>query len=235
MNSFVRCASSSHRLHLGSDPNQGPYTPNHGDPPSNINKCPDSPSCPSSSSQNMSSQQDNTTQHILIVGAGVAGNALALFLDKAASHPLSKRKFTCTVYEAYPRSEKVYIGGGLGLAPNGVAILASLGLEKQVHERGGLAKGSTFWTEAGTQIGHWSHEGFGDYMYGMMRSTIYDIVSEELNKKGLSIAYEMRVVKAEERGDKVYVEFADGSSAQGDYLIACDGISSVETRLTLRR
>ena len=171
----------------------------------------------------MSTEQDKLTQHILIIGAGVAGNALALFLDKASSHPLSKRKFTFTIYEAYPRTEKVYIGGGLGLAPNGVAVLASLGLEEEVRKRGGVAKGSTFWTEAGTSMGHWSHEGFGDYMYGMMRSTLYDIVTEELEKKGLRIEYQKRAVKIEEKGDKVYVDFADGSSAQGDYLIACDG------------
>ena len=183
----------------------------------------------------MSSEQDKAAQHILIIGAGVAGNALALFLNKANSSPLSKRKFTCTVYEAYPRTEKVYIGGGLGLAPNGVAVLADLGLEEQVTKRGGVAKGSTFWTEKGSVIGHWSHEGFGNYMYGMMRSTLYDIVKEEMEKKGLSIEYKKRAVKVEERGDEVYVEFADGSSAQGAYLIACDGIVQLEMRLTVRR
>ena len=106
---------------------------------------------------------------------------------------------------------------------------------EELRKRAGVAKGSMFWTEKGSVIGQWSHEGFGDYMYGMMRSTLYDIVSEELEKRGLSMEYEKRAVKVEERGDKVYVEFKDGSSAQGDYLIACDGMVRLETRLILRR
>jgi 2-polyprenyl-6-methoxyphenol hydroxylase-like FAD-dependent oxidoreductase len=176
----------------------------------------------------MTSEQDKPSQHILIIGGGVAGNALALFLDRAASDPLSKRKFTFAVYEAYPRSEKVYLGGGLGLAPNGVSVLASLGLEEEVKKRGGVAKSSYFWTEGGTQLARWDHSMVDHDMYGMMRSTLYDIIAEGLEKKGLRIEYQKRAVKVEERGEKVLVEFADGSSAQGDYLIACDGIPTLK-------
>ncbi len=128
------------------------------------------------------------------------------------------------IYEAYPRSEKVYIGGGLGLAPNGVAVLASLGLDGQVKKRAGAAKHSLFWSEGGTQLGRWNHDEFGEYMYGMMRSTLYDILQEEMEKKGFKVEYQKRVVKVEERQDQVFVEFADGTTAQGDYLVACDGM-----------
>ena len=175
---------------------------------------------------------DKTTKHVLIIGGGVAGNALALFLHKASTHPLSKREFTSTIYEAYPRSEKVYLGGGLGLAPNGVAVLASLGLDAQVKKRAGVAKHSLFWSEGGTQLGRWDHDDFGEYMYGMMRSTLYDILQEELENKGLKIEYQKRVVKVEEGKDQVIVEFADGSTAQGDYLVACDGIIHFKLVLT---
>jgi 2-polyprenyl-6-methoxyphenol hydroxylase-like FAD-dependent oxidoreductase len=175
---------------------------------------------------------DKSTKHILIIGGGVAGNALALFLHKASAHPLSKQQFTSTVYEAYPRSEKIYLGAGLGLAPNGVAVLASLGLDEQIKKRSGVAKQSLFWSEGGTQLGHWNHDDFGEYMYGMMRSTLYDVLQEEMGRKGLNIEYKKRVVKVEERQDKVVVEFADGATAQGDYLVACDGIIRCKLILT---
>ena len=171
---------------------------------------------------------DKPTKHIIIIGGGVAGNALALFLHKAATHPLSTRHFTSTIYEAYPRSDKLYLGGGLGLAPNGVAVLASLGLDEEVKKRGGLAKYSSFWSEAGTSLGRWDHDGFGEYMYGMMRSTLYDILNEEMDRKGLNVEYQKKAVKIEERGDKMLVEFADGTTAEGDYLVACDGISIIQ-------
>jgi 2-polyprenyl-6-methoxyphenol hydroxylase-like FAD-dependent oxidoreductase len=170
---------------------------------------------------------DKRTQHILIIGGGVAGNALALFLLKAAQHPLTARPFTCSVYEAYPRSEKVYLGGGLGLAPNGIAVLASLGLDDEIKKRTGVAKFSTFFAEGGRVLARAGNDGYGEYMYGMMKSTLYDIVREDLERKGIEIQYNKRVVKVEEKDDLVHVEFEDGTSAQGDYLVACDG-----TRLT---
>jgi flavin-dependent dehydrogenase len=168
----------------------------------------------------------STPKHILIIGGGVAGNALALFLLQASSHPLTRQTFTFSIFEAYPRSEKVYIGGGLGLAPNGVQILATLGLEDEIKKRTGVAKRSIFWNETGSELAGWEHEGLDWDFYGMMRSTLYDILSEELGKKGLSIEYEKKAVKVQESGDKVIVEFKDGSIAEGDYLIACDGIPS---------
>jgi 2-polyprenyl-6-methoxyphenol hydroxylase-like FAD-dependent oxidoreductase len=160
---------------------------------------------------------------MLIIGGGVAGNALALFLLKASQHPLTARPFTCSVYEAYPRSEKVYIGGGLGLAPNGIAVLASLGLDDEIKKRTGVAKFSTFFAEGGRVLARAGNGGYGEYMYGMMRSTLYDIVREDLKRKGIEIQYNKRVVKVEEKDDLVHVEFEDGTSAQGDYLVGCDG------------
>jgi 2-polyprenyl-6-methoxyphenol hydroxylase-like FAD-dependent oxidoreductase len=168
----------------------------------------------------------SSSKHILIIGGGIAGKALSLFLHKASTHPLSVNSFTSTIYESYPKSEKIYLGGGLGLAPNGVAVLESLGLGDQVRKRGGIARQSKFWTEGGTELAHWDHDRtgqFGESMYGMLRATIYDILSDELDKKGLKIEYRKKAVKVEEKGDKVFVDFDDGTTGEGDYLIACDG------------
>ena len=51
--------------------------------------------------------------HVLIIGGGIAGPALALFLKKAG--------IAATLHEAYPRCAD--IGGGLQVAPNGMAVL----------------------------------------------------------------------------------------------------------------
>lgn len=168
------------------------------------------------------------TTHILIIGGGVAGNALALFLHKANSHPLSVRKFTFSIYEAYPPSEKEYLGGGLGLAPNGVACLAALGLLEPLVKHAGLSKASSFWTDSGTLLGRYNQEDGVDYgMYCLMRSTLYDILREESNMLGIAINYEKRAIKVVETDDQVFVDFEDGTSTHGDYLIACDGIHSL--------
>lgn len=75
-------------------------------------------------------------------------------------------------------------------------------------------------------------------MYGMMRSTLYDILNEGLEKAGARIEYRKKLVRVDERKDKVYVEFADGTSAEGDLLVACDGSFpwfEAEVRRPLRR
>jgi 2-polyprenyl-6-methoxyphenol hydroxylase-like FAD-dependent oxidoreductase len=174
---------------------------------------------------------ETPSKHILIIGGGIAGKALSLFLHEASTHPLSINKFTSTIYESYPKSEKLYLGGGLGLAPNGVAVLDSLGLGDLLRERAGIARQSTFWSEGGTELGRWDHDRtgqFGEAMYGLMRATLYDILSEDLDKKGLTIEYQKKAVKVEEKGDKVVVYFEDGTTAEGDYLVACDGNSHPE-------
>jgi 2-polyprenyl-6-methoxyphenol hydroxylase-like FAD-dependent oxidoreductase len=79
-------------------------------------------------------------------------------------------------------------------------------------------------------LASWSDDGdgeptYGEDMWAMMRSTLYDILSNDLEKKALAIEYGKRVVNVEERGDKVVVEFEDGSTAEGDYLIGADGAS----------
>ena len=66
--------------------------------------------------------------HVLIIGGGIGGNSLALFLQQAG--------ISSTVYEAY--AYKDAIGGGLGLAPNGMNVLAALGLAETVKARGTL-------------------------------------------------------------------------------------------------
>ncbi len=62
-------------------------------------------------------------QRALIIGGGVAGPVLALFLKKAGFEP--------TVFEAAARLREE--GGGLGLAANGMNVLAAAGVLEQVR------------------------------------------------------------------------------------------------------
>ncbi|MGH6869303.1 MAG: FAD-dependent oxidoreductase, partial [Methylocella sp.] len=66
------------------------------------------------------------TVHALIIGGGVAGPALALFLKKAG--------ISSSLFEAYPFVEGA--GGGLALAPNGMRVLAALALAEIVKAKG---------------------------------------------------------------------------------------------------
>jgi len=65
----------------------------------------------------------------LIIGAGIAGPVAALFLKRAG--------IDAAVYEAWPYATG--IGGGLQIAPNGMHVLAELGLAEEMIGRGAVA------------------------------------------------------------------------------------------------
>ena len=87
--------------------------------------------------------------HVIIVGGGIAGPGLALFLAKAG--------ISSAVYEADGPTEG--IGGGLGLAPNGLNVLAELGLAEKLRARGSPARNNRFYDERGRLIAQYSNGG----------------------------------------------------------------------------
>jgi 2-polyprenyl-6-methoxyphenol hydroxylase-like FAD-dependent oxidoreductase len=64
----------------------------------------------------------------LIIGAGIAGPVTAILLKKAG--------FDAAVYEAWPYSTG--IGGALQIAPNGMLVLAEIGLADELIRRGSI-------------------------------------------------------------------------------------------------
>ena len=65
----------------------------------------------------------------LIIGAGIAGPVTAMFLTRAG--------IEAELYEAWPYSTG--IGGGLQIAPNGMHVLAELGLGADALEHARVA------------------------------------------------------------------------------------------------
>ena len=66
----------------------------------------------------------------LIIGAGIAGPVTAIFLKKAG--------IDAQLFEAWPYSTG--IGGGLQIAPNGMHVLAEIGLADEMIRRGSIAE-----------------------------------------------------------------------------------------------
>ena len=66
----------------------------------------------------------------LIIGGGIAGPVTAIFLKKAG--------IDAEVFEAWPYSTG--IGGGLQIAPNGMHVLAEIGLADEMIRRGSVAR-----------------------------------------------------------------------------------------------
>lgn len=160
--------------------------------------------------------------HVIIIGGGVAGQALALFLDKAG--------ISSAIYEA--RGDSRGIGGGLGLAPNGMNVIAALGLADKLKARGSPAVECDFRDERGRLLARLSSGGdkYGEPQMSMMRSDLYSLLADEIRVRDIRIHYNKRLTRLELPADGVVAHFTDGSSARGDLLIGADGVHSQTRR-----
>ena len=159
------------------------------------------------------------SRHALVIGAGVAGPATALFLKKIG--------ITSTVYEPMPPTHGV--GGGLVLAPNGMNVLAELGLADEVKERGSLVLENRFYTEAGHRIARLSNGGarYGQPAVALMRDELHRLLLEELAARGILVRFGKRLAKVERNdGTKIIARFSDETTAEGELLIGADGVES---------
>src|SRR5260221_5217023 len=90
-------------------------------------------------------EQDMTQRprKALIIGAGIAGPTTAIFLKQAG--------IEAEVYEAWPYATG--IGGGLQIAPNGMHVLAEMGLTSELTSRGSISESFDFYSQSGARLG----------------------------------------------------------------------------------
>ena len=156
----------------------------------------------------------------LIIGAGIAGPVTAIFLKKAG--------IDAQLFEAWPYSTG--IGGGLQIAPNGMHVLAEIGLAEEMIRRGSIAESFDFYSRSGVRLGSVNQNmkaRFGQPAVNMCRATLNEAIVNKAWCENVELAFEKRLVRIEDRPDQpVIAHFADGSSAEGDFLIGADGVHS---------
>jgi 2-polyprenyl-6-methoxyphenol hydroxylase-like FAD-dependent oxidoreductase len=156
----------------------------------------------------------------LIIGAGIAGPVTAMFMKRAG--------IDAAVYEAWPYSTG--IGGGLQIAPNGMHVLAELGLADELIARGSVAESFDFYSQAGRKLGSINRnmkERFGQPALNLSRATLNESLVDKAWCSNVELHFEKRLVAIEDRADRPLVaHFADGSSAEGDFLVGADGVHS---------
>jgi len=158
-------------------------------------------------------------QHAIVIGSGIAGVAMALFLKKAG--------INTTVYEAYPRLTT--IGGGMSLGPNGMNVLAELGLAEKVKREGGVLEQLSFQNQTGKRLAEYSSgtvEEYGQPSVAVRRATLLELVLDEADRQGIEFHYQKRLTGYIEQNGGIVAQFDDGSTAVGDYIIGADGIHS---------
>jgi 2-polyprenyl-6-methoxyphenol hydroxylase-like FAD-dependent oxidoreductase len=156
----------------------------------------------------------------LIIGAGIAGPVIAIFLKRVG--------FDAELYEAWPYATG--IGGGLQIAPNGMQVMAELGLAEDICTRGSVADAFEFYSQSGRRLGSINRhmrERFGQPAVNLSRAALNEMLIDKAWCSNVELHFEKRLIGIEDRADQpIVAHFDDGSSAEGDFLIGADGVHS---------
>lgn len=158
-------------------------------------------------------------QKALIIGAGIAGTAAAMALQRAG--------IEATIYEAYQGTAHS-VGGSLGVAANGFDVLRTLGVAEQVRAIGWPTTKITLWNGAGRRL---VTADDGSIEVTAERAKLYAVLYEETVRRGIAIEHGKRLIGVEHRGEHVIARFADGTSASGTVLVGADGMHSAVREL----
>jgi len=157
----------------------------------------------------------------IIIGSGIAGPAMALALKKIG--------IASVIYEAKPDADDG--GAFLGISPNGLNILKEYVALDEIQAD--CTSGSIrFFNARNKPIGVIDNADqlsrYGSQTIQLKRSFLNGALRRAAREAGIGIEFGKRLVSVMQDGEggMVTAHFADGSTAEGDLLIGCDGIHS---------
>jgi salicylate hydroxylase len=158
-------------------------------------------------------------RRIAIVGAGLGGLAAAI--------ALRRQGFEVQVYEQ--AADLAEFGAGINISPNSVKFFQAVGLADKLNAISSEPVGLS-WRDWNTDQIRYSLP-FGDFekrygakYYVVHRSDLHRMLSEAVPQGDIQLG--RRCTGVESRNGHVGLTFANGSSAEADVVVGCDGIRS---------
>jgi FAD-dependent urate hydroxylase len=155
--------------------------------------------------------------HALVIGGGVAGSATAIALQRAG--------IEATIYERHAGVADD-VGLFLTFAGNGMDALGVLGADEAVRAAAFPTPRMVLRSGTGRVLGQLTPGAEGLASQTIRRADLYLALRNEAVRRGIPVEYGKRLAGVTEGGGKVRARFADGSEAEGDLLIGCDGLHS---------
>lgn len=156
----------------------------------------------------------------LIIGAGIGGLSAAIALRQAG--------WQVRVFErsSSPRE----LGFGLGLAPNAVEALRSLGIADEVLARGFAPRRGEIRRMDGTVLkrAELVPGALGGPFLIALRPALHGALLDAVGSDALTLDREATAFTV--AGDRVMLQFAQGPGVEGDLLVGADGLGSVVRR-----
>lgn len=160
------------------------------------------------------------TRTALIVGAGIGGLTAGLALRQAG--------WTIRIFEraSSPRE----LGFGLGVAPNAIAALRTLGVGDVVRARGFEPRRAELRRPDGTVLKYAElpPEALGGPMIVTLRPALHGALLEAVGTEAITLESDVAGFTATDA--RVSLKMANGGVAEGDVLIGADGVGSIVRR-----
>jgi len=156
----------------------------------------------------------------LIIGCGVAGPVVASFLQRAG--------IEAEIYEA--RAESTDYGGSfLNMACNGLGVLKTLGLDDQVSSQGSPIPRMSIWSGKGKRLGevrNGARAEVGAPSINILRSRLHQVLREGAEQRRIKMSFGKKLAGLSTGEQGVIATFEDGTTAEGSFLVGCDGVLS---------
>jgi salicylate hydroxylase len=167
------------------------------------------------------------THHILIVGGGIGGMAVALALLNSG--------YDVDVYEQAPELKE--FGAGIQISPNGTRALQALGVLDILRQLScdTESKEIRLWNTGRTwklfDLGAEAIERYGFPYITVFRPDLLQVLVDAVRaRKPDAIHLGRRAAGITQRGGRVTLRLEDGATATGDALVGADGVHSVIRR-----
>lgn len=156
---------------------------------------------------------------VVIIGAGMGGLATGIALRQAG--------YDVEIYDRV--SELRPAGAGISLWSNGVKVLNSLGLGKEIALIGGNMERVAYYSNTGEKLTDFSLqplvEQVGQRPYPVARTDLQGMLLTVFGAENVQL--NSKCVAVEQEAHRVTAIFEDGRKATGDVLVAADGTHSI--------
>ena len=163
-----------------------------------------------------------------IIGCGIAGPALAIALKRAG--------IESTIYEEH---DGPYDFGLLSLTPNTFNALDILDVSAQVLESGFEVDGVNFYSSDGKMTGRVGSTAemkkrYGSGSFMIKRMQLNKILCDKAESQGIKIEWGKKLKNIENsENEKTVAHFEEGTKAESNLLIGCDGIHSATRTIVM--